>query len=667
MEFEELCINTLRFLAVDAVEKAKSGHPGAPLGQAVMAYVLWDKFLKHNPQDPSWPDRDRFILSSGHASAMLYALLYLTGYDLNLEDIKNFRQLGSRTPGHPEYGLVPGVEATTGPLGQGLANAVGMAIAEKWLASHYNKPDFDIIDHFTYTIVSDGDLMEGISHEAASLAGTLKLGKLIFLYDDNKITIEGSTEFTFSEDVGLRFRAYGWDVIGPIDGLNPMEVTRAIEKVRNSPLHPHLIICRTTIGYGSPNKQGKASSHGEPLGEEEVLLTKKALGWPYPEPFTVPKEVLEYFHRAIRRGKEMEKKWQEKLKLYQKSYPEEAQSLNDALNGSLPEGWDNGLGDIFDTQGLMATRDASGKVLNAIAKKIPYLIGGSADLAPSNKSYIEGGSDFTPQDYRGRNLHFGVREHAMAAISNGLALHKGVIPYAGTFLVFSDYMRPAVRLAAMMKQQVIFIFTHDSIGLGEDGPTHQPVEQLMALRTIPNLTVIRPADAAETAIAWQIALKRQNGPTALILTRQKVPILDRNELAPADGVRRGGYILWKSRKNPEIIIIATGSEVHIGLEAAKKLDGIGVGVHMVSLPSWEIFEEQEEEYRNSVLPPDIGYRISIEAGITMGWERYITQHGIAIGIDRFGASAPYQELYQHFGLTSERVFKEALRLIGKNE
>lgn len=667
MDFEDLCINTLRFLAVDSVEKAKSGHPGAPMGQAAMAYVLWDKFLKHNPQDPSWPDRDRFILSSGHASALLYALLYLTGYDLTLEDIKSFRQWGSKTPGHPEYGLTPGVEATTGPLGQGLANAVGMAIAERWLASHYNKPGFDLIDHFTYAIVSDGDLMEGISHEAASLAGTLKLEKLIFLYDANQITIEGSTEFTFSEDVGLRFKAYGWEVIGPIDGLNPMEVTKAIEQARNNANRPSIIICRTIIGYGSPHKQGKASSHGEPLGKEEVLLAKKALGWPYPEPFTVPEEVLKHFRQAVKRGEEAQRKWQEKLKLYQKSYPEEAQSLNDALNGNLPECWDKGLSNIFDIQGLMATRDASGKVLNMVAPKIPYLIGGSADLAPSNKTYINGGGDFTPQDYYGRNLHFGVREHAMAAISNGLALHKGVIPYAGTFLVFSDYMRPAVRLAAMMKQQVIFIFTHDSIGLGEDGPTHQPVEQLMALRTIPNLTVIRPADAAETAIAWQMALKRQNGPTALILTRQKVPILNRNELAPADGVRRGGYILWKSRKNPEIIIIATGSEVHIGLKAARELDKAGIATSLVSLPSWEIFDQQEEEYRNLVLPPGVRCRISLEAGVTMGWERYIGQDGIAIGLDHFGASAPHEELYQHFGLTGERIFNEALKLIGQKK
>ncbi len=664
-KLDELCINTVRFLAVDAVQRANSGHPGAPLGAAPMAYVLWDRFLKHNPSDPRWPDRDRFILSCGHASAMLYALLYLTGYDLSLEELKKFRQLSSKTPGHPEYAPDRGVEVTTGPLGQGFANGVGMAIAERWLAANYNRPGYELFNHYVYAIVSDGDLEEGISSEAASLAGTLRLGKLIYLYDDNDISIEGDTDVTFTEDVAQRFQAYGWQVIGPVDGMDIASVAKAIRQAQAEVDRPSLIIARTVIGYGSPNKAGTAAAHGEPLGEEEVRLTKKALGWEYEEPFTVPPEVLAHFRQALERGRRLQDEWQRRFEAYRQAFPAEARQLEEDLSGDLPEGWDSGLTDLFQSADKpLATRAASGQVLNILAPKIHSLMGGSADLAPSIKTYLKGFGDFSPARYDGRNLHFGVREHAMGAIANGMALHGGIIPYTGTFLIFYDYMRPAVRLAAMMGLRVVYLFSHDSVGLGEDGPTHQPIEQVLGLRTVPNLVVIRPADATETVEAWKVALQRRHGPTALVLSRQSLPVLDRKTLAPASGVQRGGYILWEGATTPEVILIGTGSEVHIALEAGRLLRESGVAARVVSLPSWELFDAQPAEYRDSVLPPGIKARVSIEAGTPLGWERYVGSEGVAIGISQFGISAPYQVIYEQLGLTAQRMADEALKLLG---
>lgn len=660
---DELCINTMRFLAIDAVEKAKSGHPGAPMGASPMAYVLWDRFLKHNPRDPKWPDRDRFVLSCGHASMLLYSLLYLTGYDLTLDDLKNFRQWGSKTPGHVEYGPTPGVETTTGPLGQGFANAVGMAIAEKWLAENYNRPGFDIINHFTYTIVSDGDLEEGVTSEAASLAGTLRLGKIISLYDSNDISIEGKTNIAFTENVAERFRAYGWHVIGPIDGMDTASVDAAIRVGQAETTRPTLIVCRTTIGYGSPGKAGTAAAHGEPLGPEEALQSRKNLAWSY-EPFTVPAEALAHFRHATERGNQWQHEWQKKLEAYRKAYPEEARQLEADLSGNLPEGWDNGLADLFKGQDKpMATREASGRVMNVIAGKVHSLFGGSADLAPSTKTILKDQGDFSPANYRGRNMHFGVREHTMGSVSSGIALHGGLIPYTGTFLIFYDYMRPPVRLAAMMGIRVIYVYTHDSIGLGEDGPTHQPIEQLIGMRAIPNLVTLRPADATETAAAWKIALERRNGPTALILSRQNLPILDRTRFAPASGVSRGGYILWETKTTPDVILIGTGSEVHVALEAGKRLQDKGIGARVVSLPSWELYDAQPAVYRESVLPPAVNKRISIEAGSPMGWERYVGLEGVIIGIPHFGTSAPGEIIYAKLGLTPERVVNDALRLM----
>ena len=663
-DFDERCINTVRFLAVDAVQQANSGHPGAPMGMAPMAYVLWDRFLKHHPGDPGWPDRDRFVLSAGHASAMLYALLYLTGYDLSLEELKQFRQWESRTPGHPEYGLVPGVEVTTGPLGQGFANGVGMAIAGRWLAAHYHRTGHEIINHYTYAIVSDGDLMEGVAAEAASLAGTLRLGKLIYLYDDNGISIEGSTDITFTEDVSRRFQAYGWQVIGPVDGMDVVSLDGAIRQARAADDKPSLIICRTTIGYGSPHKAGTASAHGEPLGEEEVRLTKENLGWPYQEPFTVPPEVRAHFRRALERGQRGQADWRKKMDAYRRAYPDEARRLAEDLSGDLPEGWDNDLAGLFASEDKpVATREASGRVMNHLAAKIHSLVGGSADLSPSNKTVLKNCGDFGAADYGGHNLHFGVREHVMGSIANGMALHGGVIPYAATFLIFSDYMRPPMRLAALMGLRVIYVFTHDSIGVGEDGPTHQPVEQLMSLRTVPNLVVLRPADATETVEAWQIALRRRRGPTVLVLTRQNLPLLDRKALAPAGGVQRGGYVLQEAKSKPEIILIGTGSEAHIALEAGEMLRQSGIAARVVSLPSWELFDAQPAEYRDSVLPPGVRHRVSIEAGVPLGWERYVGPDGVAIGLPRFGASAPAKVIYERLGLTARHMADEALRLV----
>ncbi|MFC2012588.1 transketolase, partial [Chloroflexota bacterium] len=583
--FEELCVNTIRFLAVDMVQKANSGHPGAPLGAAPMAYTLWNRFLKHNPTDPKWPDRDRFVLSAGHASAMLYALFHLTGYDLSLDDIKQFRQWESKTPGHPEYGLVPGVEVTTGPLGQGFANGVGMALAEKWLAERYNRPENKIIDHYTYAIVSDGDLQEGVASEAASLAGTLRLGKLIYLYDDNDISIEGSTDITFTEDVVQRFQSYGWQVVGPVDGMDISAVDSAIRTAQSETVKPSLIICRTTIGYGSPNKANTASCHGEPLGEEEVRLTKENLQWSYSEPFMIPEDVLAHFRQAVGQGKKQQQEWQTRLDDYRKAYPDEARQLEQDLSGDLPDGWDEGLDSLFqNTEKPVATRSASGDIMNVIAPRVHALIGGSADLGPSNKTTLKDCGSYGIEDYCGRNLHFGIREHAMGAIANGMALHGGAIPYAGTFFIFSDYMRPPIRLAALMGIRVIYVFTHDSIGVGEDGPTHEPIEQLMGLRTVPGLVTIRPADATETVEAWRIAMERRNGPTALVLSRQNLPVLDRKELAPASGLRRGAYVLQDVAASPDVIIIGTGSEVSIALDAGKLLAEKGVKTRVVSMP-----------------------------------------------------------------------------------
>ncbi|MFC1957333.1 transketolase [Chloroflexota bacterium] len=665
---DELSTNTIRFLAVDAVQKANSGHPGAPMGEASLAYVLWHRFLKHNPHHPDWINRDRFILSCGHASALLYALLYLAGYDLPLEEIKQFRQWGSRTPGHPEYGLTPGVEATTGPLGQGFANGVGMAIAERWLAQHYNRPEHEIINHYTYAIVSDGDLEEGVASEAASLAGTLRLGKLIYLYDDNDISIEGDTDIAFTENVAQRFQAYGWHVVGPIDGMDIPSVDSAIRAAQAETGRPSLIVCRTIIGYGSPNKAGTAAAHGEPLGEEETRLSKENLGWSYTEPFAVPPEVLTHFRQAQERGNRQQQEWETRLEAYREAYPQEAQQLQEDLSGDLVEGWDSDLAELFNNEEKpIATREASGRVMNAIAKKVHSLVGGSADLAPSTKAILKDQGNFGFGEYHGHSMHFGVREHAMGAVANGMALHGGIIPYTATFLIFYDYMRPPVRLAALMGIRVIYIFTHDSVGLGEDGPTHQSIEQLAGLRAVPNLITLRPADATETAEVWKVALEHRDGPTALVLSRQNLSVLDRMVLTPADGVRRGGYILWEAATHPDIILIATGSEVHIALEAGKLLQDKGVEARVVSLPSWELFDEQSLEYRNSILPPDIRTRISIEAATPLGWERYVGLDGIAIGLSRFGASAPGKVIYEKLGLTAQRVLDEALHLLKRSK
>jgi transketolase len=664
-ELDELCINTIRMLAVDAVQRANSGHPGMPMGAAPMAYVLWTRFLTYNPANPRWPNRDRFVLSAGHGSMLLYGMLHLTGYDLPLEELQNFRQWNSKTPGHPESYLAPGVETTTGPLGQGFANGVGMAIAERFLAAHFNRPGHTIVDHYTYGIVSDGDLMEGVSHEAASLAGHLRLGKLIYLYDDNRISIEGSTDLTFTEDRALRFRAYGWHVQQIDDGNDVEAITRAIRAAREEAECPSLIGVRTHIGYGSPNKQDTAEAHGAPLGADEVKLTKQNLGWPLEPAFLIPGEALDCFRQAAREGEKRENEWNACFESYEKGYPQLAEEWKRAISGELPADWDKDIPTFpADAKG-MATRVASGTVLNAIAPKLPTLIGGSADLAPSTKTLIKGSHAFQADHYGERNMHFGVREHAMGGILNGMALHGGVMPYGGTFLVFSDYMRPAIRLAAMMGLKVIYVFTHDSIGLGEDGPTHQPIEQIASLRAIPNLTVIRPADANETAEAWRFALGQESGPIALALTRQDIPTLDRSKYAPADGLSRGAYILSNTEgKKPDVILIASGSEVHIALEAAHKLRQKGTAVRVVNMTSWELFDKQPVDYRTQVLPPEIMARVAIESGVPQGWHRYVGERGEVVGIDHFGASAPYNVLFEKFGVTADRVVEKALGLMG---
>jgi transketolase len=634
------------------------------MGQADMAYTLWDRFLSHNPADPAWPNRDRFILSPGHASALLYSLLHLTGYDLPMEELKQFRQWESKTPGHPEYGVTPGVEATTGPLGQGFGNAVGMALAERWLASRYNQPGHEIIDHYTYAIVSDGDLQEGITSEAASMAGTMGLGKLIMLYDDNDISIEGGTDITFLENVAKRFESYGWHVIGTIEGTDTDAIASAITTAKAATEKPSIIVCRTVIGYGSPNKAGKASVHGDPLGDDEVTLTRENLKWEPTESFTVPAEAGEHLALATERGKASQEQWNTAFGEYRKAFPDEAQQLEDALRGHLPANWEDGLNGLFEKADPIATRSASGVVMNAISKGLPALIGGSADLAPSTRTALDDRGDIGPGEFAGHNLHFGVREHAMGAVANGIALHGGAIPYTATFLVFSDYMRPSIRLGALMGQQVIYVFTHDSIGVGEDGPTHQPIEHLMSLREIPGLVVSRPADATETVEVWRAAIARRNGPTVMAFTRQNLPVLDRSELASASGVLKGGYTLWENSDSPRIIIIATGSEVHIALEAGKTLGDEGTAVRVVSMPSCDVFDDQPKEYRDQVLPPSVRARVSVEAGSTKGWERYVGLDGASIGMTGYGASAPAGTLYEKFGITAERVADEARKLVG---
>lgn len=651
-------INTIRFLAVDAVEKAASGHPGMPMGAAPMAYVLWSRFLRHNPRNADWHDRDRFILSAGHGSMLLYALLHLTGYDLPMEELQSFRQWGSRTPGHPENFITDGVTTTTGPLGQGFANGVGVAVAETILAERFNRDGFPIVDHHTYGIVSDGDLMEGISHEAASLAGHLGLGKLIYLYDDNEISIDGSTDLSFTEDVGKRFEAYGWHVVRVEDGNDLEAIEQALAEAHADRERPSLVVVSTVIGYGSPNKADTAAAHGEPLGKEEAILAKRNLGWPEDRPFFVPDDVFESMHRAIDRGAELEGEWNDLMEAYRNEHPDLAEEYDRWQAGTLPDGWADAL-PTFETGEKLATRAASGKVLNAIAEKVGILVGGSADLTPSNKTDVKSRKDYQKDSRDGLYLRFGVREHAMASMCNGMALHHGIRPYCGTFLIFSDYLRPALRLSALMQLPIAYVFTHDSIGLGEDGPTHQPVEHLMALRAIPGLTVLRPADAAETAEAWRVALERSKGPVAFALTRQGLPTLDRDIYGAVEGLRRGAYILKDSDQTPDIILIATGSEVHLAIGAADRLEAKGHAVRVVSMPSWELFEEQDEAYREEVLPLSVTRRLAVEAGVTFGWERYTLGRDRAVGLDRFGASAPGEVLFEKFGFTVENVVERA--------
>lgn len=662
-EQDHLCVNTIRMLSVDCVEKARSGHPGMPMGCAALAYVLWTRYLRHNPSNPKWPDRDRFVLSAGHASALLYSLLHLTGYDLPLEELMNFRQWNSRTPGHPESRLTPGVETTTGPLGQGFANAVGMAIAERFMASRFNRPGHEMVDHYTYVLASDGDLMEGLSHEAASLAGHLRLGKLICIYDDNRITIEGSTDLTFTENRTARFEAYGWHVLEVDDGNDIEAIERAVQAARDEKDRPSFISVRTHIGYGSPGKQDSETAHGEPLGPEEAVLTRERLGWPRESPFYIPEEALKRFRKALEKGRQWEEEWTGRFAAYEKAFPGPARDWRRWVSGELPDQWDKDIPTFPQDAKGMATRVASGTVLNSIAPGLPNLLGGSADLAPSNKTMISGEKAFQAGNYGGRNFHFGVREHGMAAILNGMALHGGLIPYGGTFLIFSDYMRPSIRLAAAMGLKVIYIFTHDSIGLGEDGPTHQPVEHLATLRAIPNLTVIRPCDANETAEAWRFAISHKEGPVALALTRQGVPTLDRTVLAPAEGLRRGGYLLRESRMGkPQVLLIASGSEVYLAIEAAGRLEEKGIPVNVVSMPSWDLFEKQPEGYKKRVMPADIGVSLSIEAATTVGRQPSPGSRTGMIGIDRFGASAPYKILFEKFGITVDGIVEKALQL-----
>jgi len=661
-------INAIRFLSVDGVQKAKSGHPGTPMALAPLSYLLWTRHLRFNPRNPDWPDRDRFILSCGHASMLLYSLLYLTGFDLPLEEIKAFRQWGSNTPGHPEAGHTPGVEVTTGPLGQGFGNAVGMAMAARMLAQRFNRPGHEIVSHRIFVLCSDGDLMEGVASEVASLAGFHRLGNLVAFYDDNRITIEGSTDLAFREDVAGRFRAYGWNVLTVADGNNDLEgMSGAIEAACSERDRPTLVIVRTIIAFGSPNKQGTAEAHGSPLGEKEVALTKEALGWPKEPDFFVPEDVLAHFREAVPRGEAGEREWRLKMAAYMGAYPDLAMEWERVMWGDLPDGWESALPSFPPGTAAMATRKVSGKVINAIAPKIPELAGGSADLAPSTDTLMEEGGAFLPDaPPGGRNFHFGVREHGMGAILNGMARHGGLIPYGATFLIFSDYMRPAIRLAALMRIRVIYVFTHDSVGLGEDGPTHQPIEHLAALRAIPNLHVFRPADANETAAAWKMAMERTEGPSMMALTRQNVPVLPPEDVYREGNVFRGAYILKEGGNGrPAVILLASGSEVHVALEAANLLEAEGIPARVVSFLSWERFEEQPGEYRRFVLPPSVRARVSVEAAATFGWVRYVGDGGASVGIDRFGASAPGGRIFQELGITPENVAACAKALLGK--
>ena len=663
-KIDEICINTIRTLSMDAVQKANSGHPGAPMGLATAAYVLWTRVMKHNPENPGWLDRDRFVLSGGHASMLLYSLLHLSGYGgVTLDEIKNFRQWGSKTPGHPEFGHTPGVETTTGPLGQGFANAVGMAMAERHLAARFNREGYKIVDHFTYMMCGDGDMMEGISSEAASLAGHLGLARLICIYDDNKISIEGNTDITFTEDVALRFKAYNWHIL-KIDNGNDMDaIFDALQEAKAETERPSLIVLRTHIAFGSPNKQDTADAHGAPLGEEEIRLTKKVLGVPEEPSFFIPEEALDRFRKCIDAGNEAEAGWQETYQGYIKEYPDLAKQWVDAMSGFLTAEWDGDIPEFSIADGPIATRAASGMVLNAIADKVPTLIGGSADLAPSNKTYMNASHEFQKDVYDGRNIRFGVREHAMGGIMSGMFLHNGLRPYGGTFLVFADYMRPAIRVASLMKLPIIYVFTHDSIAVGEDGPTHQPVEQLASLRAIPGLTVIRPGDASETAQAWRHAVKNTRGPVALILSRQKLPVLNRDTIE--NSLTEGAYILEDCESKPDIILIGTGSEVHIALEAQKRLALENIAARVVSMPSWELFEQTPQEYKDRVLLPDVTLRLAVEAGSPMGWEQYVGNSGAIIGIKGFGASAPGGTVMEQFGFTPENIVQKAMELLKK--
>ncbi len=680
-KLDELSINTIRFLSVDAVEKANSGHPGLPMGAAAMAYVLWTRFLKHSPANPKWFDRDRFILSAGHGSMLLYSLLYLTGYDLPLEQIEQFRQWGSKTPGHPEYGVTPGVEVTTGPLGQGFANGVGMAIAEAYLAARYNRPGHDIIDHYIYSIVGDGDLMEGVSAEAASLAGHLELGRLIYLFDNNHVSLAASTNLTFTEDVAKRFQAYGWHT-QTVDNGNDLEaVDRAIRAARDEKQRPSLILVHNHLGYGAPHKQDTFAAHGSPLGADEVKAAKQNLGWPEDPPFYVPDEALSHFREAVDRGTQAETEWDARFRDYARAFPAEAAELRRLIDGVLPAGWDSDIPTFPADPKGMATRVAASKVMDSFAPKLPEFIGSSADLNPSTHTIMKGLGDFQPQKYAsgdtqgaaggawgygGRNIHYGVREHAMGSTMNGMAAHGGILPFGSTFLIFSDYMRPPIRLAAIMDLHTIYVFTHDSIGVGEDGPTHQSVEQLANLRAVPTLIVIRPADANETAVAWKVAVETRNRPVALVLSRQNVPTFDRATLAPAEWLRRGAYVLSDvDDGRPDLILIATGSEVGLALEAKTKLAEQKVGVRVVSMPSWELFEVQSQQYRDSVLPPEVRSRLSIEAASPFGWSRWVGDDGDIIGVDHFGASAPTDVVMREYGFSVENVVKRTLALIGR--
>ena len=666
-ELDQLCINTIRTLTIDAVQKAESGHPGLPLGAAPMAYVLWTRFMRHNPRNPKWENRDRFLLSAGHGSMLLYSLLHLTGYDLPLEELKNFRQWGSKTPGHPEYGLTPGVEITTGPLGQGFANGVGMAMGAAHLGAKFNKEDFSLIDHYVYAIVSDGDLMEGVAAEAASLAGHLKLGKLIYLYDDNQVTIEGFTSLAFSEDVPKRFESYGWHTLTVADGNKLDDIEAAIREAQSVTDRPSLISVKTVIGFGMPT-QGTRKAHSDAPGEDAVRETKRHLGWPEDKEFYIPEEALAHFREAIERGEQHETEWRALIDKYEEKYPEEGKQWRATMSGELPAGWEDHLPKFEDGKPV-ATRVSSGEVINALAEVLPMLIGGSADLGVSNNTDIKSSHSFAAGAYDGRILHFGVREHAMGSTLTGISLNGGLIPYGGTFLTFSDYMRPAIRLAALSEVQVIYVFTHDSVGLGEDGPTHQPIEHLAALRAIPHLFLIRPADPAEVSEAWRIAILRRHAPTALALTRQKVPVIDRKRFAKAEGLRQGGYVLAEAENSdgttttPRLILIATGSEVSLVMEAREKLQAEGIATRVVSLPCWELFEEQPQDYRDQVLLPSVTARLAVEAGVCQGWERYVGSKGDVIGLDRFGGSAPGDRALKELGFNVDNVLKRARALL----